>query len=177
MIDAPKMAAMSDRVTGRGCPVRPFRPTFRSVHRIPVVVIAGQPWQVAVEHDRTAVAHRRRADPRDMTPEHTSANRRALLCGIQMQFDARSRKHPVAGLDERSLRADVHDNDAFAGTDAGGKDSVFVGAVMSWGSTPVHVRNCHNWFHCLVRTMNFSTRVLPVSPKTRTTYWAFWPRM
>src|SRR5476649_1704910 len=94
-----------------------------------------------------------------------------------MQFDARSRKQPVAGLDERALRADVHDNNAFAGTDAGGDDSVFVRAVTSWGSAPVHVRNCHSWFHCLVRTMNFSTRVLPVSPKTRTTYWAFWPRM
>src|SRR5450631_594329 len=98
MTDSPKMAAMSGRVMGRGCPVSASRPTFRSVHCIPVVAIAGQPWQVAVEHDRTAVAHRRRADPRDMTPEHAPANRRALLCGIQMQFDARSRKQPVAGL-------------------------------------------------------------------------------
>src|SRR5437870_1456987 len=163
---------------GSICPGRSTRSRFRRGNRIPGEVVILNPWKMAIESDSSPIAHRAGSQPYDRRPQDTTANGGSLFACFQLKLHWRTRKKPTIGFDQDSAGRNVNNRCIVAWPHAGRHDSMFFDAVSPPHLPPLYGPLRHNGFHCRACQSNFSTRVLPVSPNTRTTYCAvFWPRM
>ena len=132
-----------------------------------------EPRQMPVERDRAAIAHPGRTHPHHRAPQHPSANARAIGFGLDLQFDGRSRKQAMVGLDQRAPGARRRSAAPVSGPYRRRDDAVLVERLQTRAcrgdraTSPLITVSIS-----LSSGSNFNIRVLPVSPKMRTAYCA-----
>ena len=166
-------AAMSHRVLGRDLPVRPAKALSRVGTGYSAIALSTEPGTLLIERDRRPVPDRRRAQANDGAPKHPSPERGgSTMRGIDLQIHGGTREEPPRDFDECPARRDIDHGSRVAGPHARGNDPVLADCPCTAEGPTVGWMHRHSGFHVSSAGSNFRTRVRPVSPRTRMTYWA-----
>lgn len=107
-----------------------------------------------------------RLDVDDGTSQDASAGAGATDRCVDLEFDRRARQQPACRVDGGCITGDVDQRRLVSGSYAQPHHTVLLHALETDGEATIHSSR-QAVVHVRVRTLNRSTRVLPVCPKTR----------
>src|SRR3954469_17873670 len=98
--------------------------------------LVDEPWKMAIERDRTAVAHPGRSKTDHHAPQHAPGNAGGIGALLDLQLHARAWQQPMARFDERTARRHVDQPHAVTGTNASGPDVMILERLEPAGGAP-----------------------------------------